>query len=87
AGLALGEESTEGFIVGHDWLARFEPYFHSGRLTLDETQTIAWMRGEDLHGLAGEGPRIVVDGSGRLIGRGRLTSGRLKNLLPRRWMQ
>lgn len=87
AGLAVGEETIDGFVVGHDWLVRFFPLFQDGRLTLDESQTSNWLRGEDLHGLEGEGLRIVLDPLGRLIGRGRLMHGRLKNLLPRRWLQ
>ncbi len=86
AGLAVGEDTVEGFVPGHDWVARFTPRFHTGKLRLDETQSASWLRGEDLHGVDGEGLRIVEDPAGRLLGRGRLTGGRLKNLLPRRWL-
>jgi 16S rRNA (cytosine1407-C5)-methyltransferase len=85
AGLALGEETVDGFLLGHDWLVRFEPLFLSGRLRLEERQTAAWLGGEDLQGLQGEGLRILEDNLGRLLGRGRLGRLRLKNLLPRRW--
>ena len=69
--------------------ARFGAGFARGRCVLVPEQTPAWLRGEDLPGLDDSqlphGVALAVfDVDGRLLGRGKLQSGRLKNLLPRR---
>jgi len=87
SGLLLAEAGAEGFAPSHEWVARFGPRFGRGRRTLNDQQAAAWLRGEDLHGASGLpiGQIVVLfDEAGRLLGRGRALSGRLKNLLPRR---
>jgi 16S rRNA (cytosine1407-C5)-methyltransferase len=88
-GLQVGEETPDGFSPSHYWTARFGSQFKLGMCTLQPEQTPAWLRGEDLQGRFLPDVRkgkivIVVDEKGRLLGRGKLLNGRLKNLLPRR---
>ena len=88
-GLLLGEGGLENLAPAHEWLTRFAPHFERGRVTLDAFQSTAWLRGEDIQG-SFPMPQIeshvaaVFDESVRLLGSGRVFSGRLKNLLPRR---
>jgi len=88
-GLLLGERAPAGFIPSHEWVARFGMRFTSGRIVLASSQVPAWLRGEDLPGQPGaEGPagRImaVFSETGQLLGRGKVSAGRLKNLSPKR---
>jgi 16S rRNA (cytosine1407-C5)-methyltransferase len=88
-GLQVGEETPEGFSPSHNWTARFGRQFSLGLCTLQSDQTPAWLRGEDLQGRFLPDVRkgktvIVIDEKGRLLGRGKLLNGRLKNLLPKR---
>ena len=88
-GLLLGDTSPEGLAPSHEWLTRFAPVFDRGQITLDEPQRAAWMRGEDIQGsfvtpLLPTRITAVFDEQGRLLGRGRVFTGRLKNMLPRR---
>ena len=89
AGLLLGEGTPQGFLLSHEWVARFGNSFKRGRYCLPEETIPAWLRGEDIHGLPSGGfPMgrmvLVVDRQDRLLGRGKLQAQRLKNLLPRR---
>jgi 16S rRNA (cytosine1407-C5)-methyltransferase len=87
-GLPVGDETPDGFSPSHEWVARFGRTFTSGIVCLEEEVVAAWLRGEDI-----PLPRIVIkpgstvvveDRAGRLLGRGKVTAQRLKNLLPRR---
>ena len=88
-GLLLGENSPDGLIPSHEWLTRFAPQFERGRVTLNDTQSAAWMRGEDIQA-SFDAPQLasrivaVFDEQERLLGRGRVFTSRLKNMLPRR---
>jgi 16S rRNA (cytosine1407-C5)-methyltransferase len=88
-GLLVGESSPAGFVVSYEWCARFAIQFERGHLYLEADQVPRWLRGEDLHGIPMTGFRkgeivIVCDESGRMLSRGKVLSGRLRNLLPRR---
>jgi 16S rRNA (cytosine1407-C5)-methyltransferase len=88
-GLVLGEDAPEGFTPSHEWAARFGLVLPSGICRLPAGQVAAWLRGEDIQGrpdssLPSGCIAIVQDEEGRLLGRGKILSGRLKNLLPRR---
>jgi 16S rRNA (cytosine1407-C5)-methyltransferase len=88
-GLLLGEDTPDGFVPSHEWVARFGGLFQAGRYVLSAEQVPAWLRGEDLPGEPGQGlavglVAVVFDAEGRLLGRGRILANRLKNLLPRR---
>jgi 16S rRNA (cytosine1407-C5)-methyltransferase len=95
-GMAVGEEGPEGFIPSHEWLARFRGRFLRGRWQLAHGLLTAWLRGEDIRfedrqpESRAQYPRgtivLVEDDQGRFVGRGRVTSERLKNLLPRRFV-
>lgn len=90
AGILLGQRSPEGdFIPSHEWVSRCASQFTSGTLTLPADQVNAWLRGEDLPGkpacdLPVGATAIILDEENRLLGRGKILSGRLKNLLSRR---
>ena len=86
-GLPLGEESPDGFQLAHEWAARFGLRFTNGTVVLDDDQAAAWLRGEDLPFANGgvDGSVLVVrDAINRNLARGKVQSGRLKNLYPRR---
>jgi len=91
-GLALGEETPDGFIPAHEWVSRFAVDFTGSRLRLEPEQASAWLRGNDLRtelpGSPGSKSVVIVeDELGRFIGCGRALTGRLRNLLPRRLAQ
>ena len=86
-GLPLGEESPDGFQLAHEWAARFGLRFTNGTVVLDDDQAAVWLRGEDLPLTGGysDGAILVVrDTSNRNLARGKVQSGKLKNLYPRR---
>lgn len=88
-GLLLGEDEPEGFSLSHEWVARFGAQFKAGRWILPPEHLAAWLKGEDIPGpfeiKKKTTPFVAVfDPEGRLLGRGKLSAGRLKNLLPRR---
>jgi 16S rRNA (cytosine1407-C5)-methyltransferase len=88
-GLRLAERTPDGLSPAHEWVARWGLHFTAGVVTLPAEQVPAWLRGEDIPGRpSGDLPvtsvAAVKDSTGRLLGRGKIQSGRLKNLLPRR---
>ena len=88
-GLMMGEDTPDGFSPSHEWVARFGESFKNGRYRLPADLTPAWLRGDDLPGVNPRGLPLgtvvaVFDEDDRLLGRGKLQAGRLKNLLPRR---
>lgn len=87
-GLPLAEDSDGDLTPAHEWVARFSDRFRDGRYTLPDDQLQAWLRGEDIRAAPAShlpAGRVVIvqDRQGRLLGRGRALSDRLKNLLPR----
>jgi len=89
AGLPVGEFSPSGFMLSHEWAARFEKDCPAGRFTIPQQRVAAWQRGEDLHGIHAPtdlpGKIVLVqDEMGSYLGRGRSLTDRLKNLLPAR---
>ena len=90
-GLLLGEDTPDGLALSHEWVARFGMNFTNGRYRLAGDATAAWLRGEDLpgadlQGLPLGGVAAIFDEDGRLLGRGKVQAGRLKNLLPKRFL-
>jgi len=86
-GLPLGDDRSGKFQLAHEWAARFGLQFQNGVVTLDEAQTLAWLRGEDLplQAAYGDGDILVVrDEFNRNLARGRVQAGQLKNLYPKR---
>jgi 16S rRNA (cytosine1407-C5)-methyltransferase len=92
AGLELGEEVPGALLPAHDWVTRFFKEFKGSRFTLSDEMIPVWMRGGDIldinPGILPKGSLVlVVDAHGNLLGRGKLLSDRIKNLLPRRLVQ
>jgi len=88
-GMLVGEETPSGFAPSFEWVARFGRQAEKGKVILPMDQLDAWLRGEDISGLFGGAETrgktlVVVDETGRLLGRGRVLSDRLKNLTPAR---
>jgi len=89
AGIELGRLIRGELAVSHEFVSRFGDQFSQGILVLKEGLLDAWMRGEDLRGykdnrLAVGQIYAVRDEKGRNLGRGKLLSDRLKNMLPTR---
>ncbi|MHC1740680.1 MAG: hypothetical protein AB9897_06165 [Anaerolineaceae bacterium] len=89
AGMTLAENTPEGWVPSHDWISRFGNLFDYHRLALDESQSLAWLHGEDLldfsSGDTKKGQILILSNPrGLIIGRGKVLKDRLKNLLPRR---
>lgn len=89
SGLRLGEKIENEFIPSHEFTARFGQSFESNRVQLDEEQLRHWLRGEDLRTYSAPAlPKgrvvVVTDSIGRNLGRGKILSTQLKNLLPNR---
>jgi NOL1/NOP2/fmu family ribosome biogenesis protein len=88
-GLPLGKPFKDGLQISHEFVSRFGDRFKSGVLFLDDEFLDSWLRGEDIRGYRSEGIPTgeiyaVRDRSGRNLGRGKLSEGRLKNMLPTR---
>jgi 16S rRNA (cytosine1407-C5)-methyltransferase len=88
-GLPVGEQTPGGFLISHEWAARFARKFTSGRCTLNAEQAAAWLRGQDCMQIpAGDFERgqivMVFDEQDRCYGRGKVLADRLKNIFPRR---
>jgi len=89
AGLLVGEETGERFVPAHDWVSRFFSAFKMNRMEVPETEIDSWLLGENIptasfpH-LPENAILLMVDSAGRFLGRGRVTTDRVKNLLPHR---
>lgn len=88
-GMHLGDLSTDGFVPSLQWVSRCFSAFTSGTHAIPDDLVSAWLRGEDLPlDLSAQfrpGSVIAVcDASRRLLGKGRVNPGRLKNQLPAR---
>lgn len=88
-GLRLGERIGDEFIPTHEFVARFGQSIKSSKVQLDEELLKQWLRGEDLRPYSAPAlPKgrvvVVTDGIGRNLGRGKILSNQLKNLLPNR---
>jgi len=88
-GMLVGEETSSGFAPSFEWVARFGRQASQGKVILAVDQLDAWLHGEDIPGQFGGAETrgktlVVVDEMDRLLGRGRVLSDRLKNLMPAR---
>lgn len=88
-GLLIGKESEKDFSPSHELVTRFNAQFTGRRLRLTDEQAQVWLAGRDLRGV-NTSPyplRAVIlleDSQGRFLGRGKVLSNRIRNLLPRR---
>ncbi len=89
SGLQMGKIVAGSWQPSHEFVSRFGDQFTKNVLVLDGQFVNAWLRGEDLRGYpsppSAEGEIMAVrDRLGRNLGRGKLLSDRLKNMLPTR---
>jgi 16S rRNA (cytosine1407-C5)-methyltransferase len=88
-GLRLGDLNGSEFAPSHEFCARFGLQFQTGKTLIPDELLPHWLRGEDLRGFTTiEHPKgkivIAIDQNGRNLGRGKVQSTQLKNLLPNR---
>jgi 16S rRNA (cytosine1407-C5)-methyltransferase len=89
-GLQVAEESPDGWQPAHEWVSRFGAEMKTGVIILDPAQAQSWLLGSDVDfsdsalSKPGNSLLIIKDADGRVLGRGKLQSGRIRNLLPRR---
>ena len=88
-GMLIGKQTKEGFVPSHELTARFGSEFTGHRLALSDEQIEVWLAGRDLRGLdtLHYPLRTVIlleDDKRRLLGRGKVLSDRIRNMLPRR---
>jgi 16S rRNA (cytosine1407-C5)-methyltransferase len=90
-GMLIGERLSEDFVPSHELVARFSCYFKDHRLMLSEEQAKIWLAGRDLRGwndvpYPSRTVIILEDEKRRFLGRGRVLSRRIRNMLPKRWV-
>ncbi len=88
AGMLLGEWEGDQFIPSQEWVTRFGAGCARVLTTLEDDLFNRFCMGEDIPDFAdrSDSPsdfRVVVDSTGRIVGRGRAMSGKLKNLSAR----
>lgn len=87
-GMQVGDLGEGGFVPSHELVARFGVQFTGCRLTLADDQAAVWLGGRDLRGVEAHHPLgvtiLLEDECGRFLGRGKVLSNRIRNLLPRR---
>lgn len=88
AGMLLGEWEGDVFIPSHEWVLRFGAQCVDCLIELDDEAFARYSQGDDLEGYSDRANpateiRVVMDLHGRVVGRGRVMSDRLKNLSSR----
>jgi len=88
-GMLIGKFFPKGWQPSHEFVSRFGDLFTESIFILDNEHHDAWIRGEDIRGIKkaeGLTGKILVirDANGRNLGRGKMLSNRLKNMLPTR---
>ncbi len=85
-GLPLAEVLEQGYQLSHEFVTRFGKLATTNIYTLETDQLASWMRGEDLvNPSQPEGAILILrDHQKRILGRGKVTSTRIRNLMPRR---
>ncbi len=83
AGMRLATAASGGgWIPDDDWVARFFPVFTNQLFRLDDGQTAAWLRGEDLRLESGY-PKgsilLMIDDFGVFLGCGRVGGEKIRN--------
>ena len=85
-GLPLAEVLERETLLSHEFLTRFGKLAKTNIYTVEEDQLASWMRGEDLANSSQQEGTILImrDLENRILGRGRVTSTRIRNLMPKR---
>ena len=88
-GMFVGKYVSGNWQLSHEFASRFGDLFTENIYILGKEHLDAWIRGEDIRGIfAHERIRketlVIHDASGRNLGRGKMLTNRLKNMLPTR---
>lgn len=86
-GLMVGQVMDGQVVPSHELITRFETSFNRGRVTLNEADCRIWLEGRDLRQSVDMPNGAVVllqDEQERFIGRGKVLTDRVRNLLPKR---
>ena len=88
-GMMLGKQISNRFIPSHEFVSRFGKDFLHGRLTIPDELITGWISGRDIRnppttGYDNGSIVVVQDSSGRNLGRGKILTKRIRNLLPTR---
>jgi len=88
-GLRVGKLFAGEIALAHEFVARFGLEFNNGILQISDEQVPAWLSGQDLRPYdVSSFPKgrivVVKDLLGRNLGRGKVLTNQLKNLLPNR---
>ena len=85
-GLPLAEISDNEYLLSHEFVTRFGRLAKENICTLEDDQLSSWMRGDDLINPARQNaPQLIMrDHVGRILGRGKPTGERIRNLMPKR---
>ena len=88
-GMLVGKYFPKGWQPSHQFVSRFGDLFTENIYILGIEHHDAWIRGEDIRGIKKTkeptGKILLIrDASGRNLGRGKMLSNRLKNMLPTR---
>jgi 16S rRNA (cytosine1407-C5)-methyltransferase len=88
-GMLIAQLAGSQWVPSHEFVSRFGSHFQAGRTVLPDDLVGPWVGGQSLPLELGdhfpeEQVVAVFDPEGRLLGRGKVLRGQLKNLLPRR---
>ncbi len=88
-GMLAGKYFPKGWQPSHEFVSRFGDLFTERIYILGNEHHDAWLRGEDIRSIVSPSNQIgkilvIRDVNGRNLGRGKMLSTRLKNMLPTR---
>jgi 16S rRNA (cytosine1407-C5)-methyltransferase len=88
-GMLVGKYFPKGWQPSHEFVSRFGDLFTENIYILDNEHHDAWIRGEDIRNIKKPerltGKILAIrDANDRNLGRGKMLSNRLKNMLPTR---
>lgn len=88
-GMRLGKQISNRFIPSHEFISRFGKDFSHGHLTIPDELIAGWIAGRDIRnppttGYDNGSIVVIQDSSGRNLGRGKILTKRIRNLLPTR---
>ena len=88
-GMLIGKYFPKGWQPSHEFVSRFGDQFTENIYVLGDEFYKAWLRGEDIRNSVRPSGQIgkflaIRDASGRNLGRGKMLSNRLRNMLPTR---